>query len=206
VDSEVWNVLAASDCLVSCSTIGESFGLAIAEAMAMGLPVIVNSTPKADNAQVELCEHMVTGIVANTVGSIAAALELLHDCPEFPRTLGANGRQLVERMFSAAVVERRIRRFIRERLAASMNPLSERIPATAEAPSIEIDSASIARFQCRERTAFRPATGIFRSLADRLHLSVLAGADALAYAKKVGAREVTSIIRERLHRRSVLRA
>jgi glycosyltransferase involved in cell wall biosynthesis len=70
----------AADVFVSASSIGESFGLAIAEAMALGIPVVTSSTPWTDNAQVEVVDNGVNGWVANHPRTFAeAAADLLGD-------------------------------------------------------------------------------------------------------------------------------
>ncbi|HEX5309213.1 MAG TPA: glycosyltransferase family 4 protein [Solirubrobacteraceae bacterium] len=71
---------AAADVFASASSIGESFGLAIAEAMALGAPVVTSSTPWADNAQVEVVDNGVNGWVANHPKAFAEAVaDLLTD-------------------------------------------------------------------------------------------------------------------------------
>ena len=51
------------DVFVAASNIGESFGMVIAEAMTVGVPVITISTQNKDNGQVELVDNDVTGLV-----------------------------------------------------------------------------------------------------------------------------------------------
>src|SRR5215470_11837740 len=79
--SRIRRTIAAADCLGNYSQIGETFGLAMAEAMCCGLPVIVNSTPSMDNAQVELCDHGKTGLVANSLRALTSALSFLANDP-----------------------------------------------------------------------------------------------------------------------------
>jgi glycosyltransferase involved in cell wall biosynthesis len=70
----------AADVFASASSIGESFGLALAEAMALGVPVVTNSTPWTDNAQVEVVDNGVNGWVANHPRVFAEAVaDLLGD-------------------------------------------------------------------------------------------------------------------------------
>jgi glycosyltransferase involved in cell wall biosynthesis len=54
---------ACLDLFLNASNLGESFGMVIAEAMAMGVPVVTINTPNRDNAQVELVDDGVTGFV-----------------------------------------------------------------------------------------------------------------------------------------------
>jgi len=66
-DSELSTFINSIDILAHSSLIGESFGCTIAEAMSQGKPVIVNSTPYFDNAQIELVDHNKNGYVANNL-------------------------------------------------------------------------------------------------------------------------------------------
>ena len=71
---------SACDVVVNASAIGESQGVAIAEAMALGVPVVTCSTPWADNAQVEIVDHGVNGWIANHPRPFAEAVaDLLLD-------------------------------------------------------------------------------------------------------------------------------
>ena len=121
-------MLAAGNCLLNFSQIGETFGLGLAESMALGLPVIVNSTPHMDNAQIELCEHEANGIVANTVSALTAAMRHLYEQPDYAMDLGREGRRFIEATFAAPVVERRVRQFLIDRLKAGGTNLAEGIP------------------------------------------------------------------------------
>jgi glycosyltransferase involved in cell wall biosynthesis len=84
---------AACDVLVNAAEIGESQGLAIAEAMSLGIPVVTCSTPWGDNAQVEFVEHGSTGLVANHSRPFGEAVARLLEEPELRERLGAAGRQ-----------------------------------------------------------------------------------------------------------------
>jgi glycosyltransferase involved in cell wall biosynthesis len=92
----------------ACDT-GESFGLAIAEAMAAGLPVVTHPSPwPRDNAQVELVEHEVTGLVARGTEAYArACLSLLSDRDK-AWTLGRAGREKAGRCYRVQDVARRL--------------------------------------------------------------------------------------------------
>lgn len=84
---------------------GESFGMAIAEAMAAGLPVVTHpcSLPK-DNAQLELVEHGVTGLVAHNAAEYAAAIAWLLHHPHEARRMGLAGQQKAQRLYEVDVV------------------------------------------------------------------------------------------------------
>ena len=66
---ELLSTYAGMDILTHFCSMGESFGMSIAEAMCCGKPAIVNRTPKSRlrNAQVELVEHEVNGLVIENV-------------------------------------------------------------------------------------------------------------------------------------------
>ncbi len=89
---------AALDVLVHMSTMGESFGMAIAEAMRCGLPVIANETPRSDqnNAQIELIVHGKTGFLASDPLSVLRHLRELARSPELLQTLGAAAKARFE--------------------------------------------------------------------------------------------------------------
>ncbi len=64
----------ACDVVLHTSSIGESFGYGIAELMALGKPVITNSVPWHDQAQIELVRHGEAGLIASTLSSMTAAI------------------------------------------------------------------------------------------------------------------------------------
>ena len=66
---ELLRTYAGMDVLAHFCSMGESFGMAIAEAMSCGKPAVVNSTPKFKlrNAQIELVEDKVNGLVVENV-------------------------------------------------------------------------------------------------------------------------------------------
>jgi glycosyltransferase involved in cell wall biosynthesis len=66
--------MASLDVVLHTSSIGESFGYGIAEPMNFGKPVIANSTPWADQAQIELVRHGECGFIAGTPAAMAAAM------------------------------------------------------------------------------------------------------------------------------------
>jgi Glycosyltransferase len=68
------------DILAHSSHIGESFGYVVAEGMASGVPVVVESTPVKDNAQIELIDNREIGFVAASVGGFEECIkELVED-------------------------------------------------------------------------------------------------------------------------------
>ncbi|VVB72867.1 D-inositol-3-phosphate glycosyltransferase [uncultured archaeon] len=89
------------DILVHSSRMGESFGYTIAEAMANGRPVVVNSTPLADNAQIELVDNCRTGLVANSPQDYAEAIGYLINNKNTSTKFGQNGYAKMLREYEA---------------------------------------------------------------------------------------------------------
>jgi len=95
--------------LAHANDTGESFGLVIAEAMAAGLPVVTHPCGGLkDNAQLELVEHGVTGLVAETAEEYASALAWLFAHPEEARRMGCAGREKARRLYAEDVVVQRL--------------------------------------------------------------------------------------------------
>ncbi|WCB47509.1 glycosyltransferase family 4 protein [Nitratidesulfovibrio vulgaris] len=87
---------------------GESFGLAIAEAMSAALPVVTHPCPELrDNAQLELVQHGVTGIVAGNAEEYAAAILWLLRNPVVARHMGEAGRQKAVELFDIRRITQR---------------------------------------------------------------------------------------------------
>lgn len=103
--------------LVHANDTGESFGLAIAEAMAAALPVITHpSEGWRDNAQLELVLDGESGLVAPDAESYAAAMLRLLREPESCRRLGAAGRKRAAALFRAEDIARRLEGIYEEAL------------------------------------------------------------------------------------------
>lgn len=78
----------ACDIVFHAARFGESFGYAIAEGMAAAKPIITQSTPWGDNAQVELVEHGVTGYVCCSLEGMVCALRKLAEDNALRETMG----------------------------------------------------------------------------------------------------------------------
>lgn len=87
--SEVGKFYNTIDVLAHSSAIGESFGYVIAEAMAYSTPVVVDSNPMRDNAQVELVNNGETGFVVGSSETYADAVAELLQSDELRRGYGA---------------------------------------------------------------------------------------------------------------------
>jgi glycosyltransferase involved in cell wall biosynthesis len=95
--------------LAHANDTGESFGLVIAEAMAAGLPVVTHPCEGLkDNAQLELVEHGVTGLVAENAEEYASAVAWLFAHPEEARRMGRMGQSKAGRLYAVDVVVRQL--------------------------------------------------------------------------------------------------
>ncbi len=93
-DLPIWQTLAAIDCFAHFSSMGESFGMAIAEAMRAGLPVITSTTPwsNCSNGQIELVRHQASGMIVDTPSETRDGIEMLRSDPKLCSRMGESGR------------------------------------------------------------------------------------------------------------------
>lgn len=99
-DMELAEFMNSISFLAHANDTGESFGLVIAEAMAAGLPVVTHpSEGMRDNAQLELVEDGVTGIVARNTKEYAQAVRFLLTHPLEARVMGENGRKKASSLY-----------------------------------------------------------------------------------------------------------
>jgi glycosyltransferase involved in cell wall biosynthesis len=89
--------MAASDFMLHHSRYGESFGYALAEAAALGLPVLAQATPWGDNAQALVVRHGETGFVAADGSSLRFLAELLARDATLRHRLGTAARAHIRR-------------------------------------------------------------------------------------------------------------
>jgi len=108
-EAELAAFLDALSVLAHANDTGESFGLVIAEAMAAGLPVVTHPCEGLkDNAQLELVEHGVTGLVAENAEEYASAVAWLFAHPEEARRMGRAGQSKAGRLYAVDVVVRQL--------------------------------------------------------------------------------------------------
>jgi len=108
-DGEIAAFLDEVSLLAHANDTGESFGLVIAEAMACGLPVVTHPCEGLrDNAQLELVDHGITGLVAASAEEYADAVKFLIRNPERAREMGRAGRDKAARLYRAQTVTARL--------------------------------------------------------------------------------------------------
>ncbi|MBY0359178.1 MAG: glycosyltransferase [Candidatus Obscuribacterales bacterium] len=195
-------IFAAADCVVNCSAIGETFGLAMAEGMMLGLPVMVNATAKQDNAQVEFIQNGRGGWIANSVQDFAdLLLQLQNNKTEF-LVAGAIAQEQTLAWFETTVVEKRLRGFMIERLKAKSSVLAEKIPAVEEFDDTYILSDRWLQDWQSQDFAFQP---LKKNVVDECQLFFLRMWDVVTYARQMGAAHLWMKLKERLSRGSLHR-
>jgi glycosyltransferase involved in cell wall biosynthesis len=100
-------IYSACDVVVNAAVIGESQGVALAEALTLGIPVVTCSTPWVDNAQIEFVKSGETGWVANHPREFAEAVADLLSDDTRRRRFGAAGQALVDRTLDPELLARR---------------------------------------------------------------------------------------------------
>jgi glycosyltransferase involved in cell wall biosynthesis len=134
----VASFFAAADVFASASSIGESFGLAIAEAMSLGIPAVTSSTPWTDNAQVEVIDNGVNGWLANHPRAFAEAVADLLDDEERRQAFGAAAAEKVRTSWHPTVLTAKLETLF-EVIAATGAPPSAWTPGIAEQAAFEAD-------------------------------------------------------------------
>ena len=131
-DAELAAFYGSLSILAHANDTGESFGLVIAEAMAAGLPVITHPCPGLkDNAQLELVEHGVTGLVAKDSAEYAKALVHLLTHPDEAAAMGRRGRQKAALLFRAQTIVRRLEALYEEVLdEKNLTPVPDAVPSS----------------------------------------------------------------------------
>lgn len=128
----------AADVFASASSIGESFGLAIAEAMALGVPVVTSSTPWTDNAQVEVVDNGVNGWVANHPRAFAEAVADLLGNEQRRHGFGAAAAEKARTRWHPAGLTRQLEGLFGS-VTATGKPPQDWMPGIAEQAAFEAD-------------------------------------------------------------------
>jgi hypothetical protein len=194
----VARVYAASDFMIHSSGIGESFGLSVAEAMYHGLPVVVDSTPDMDNAQVELVDHEGTGlVVGSSAGFVEAASRLARD-PALRERLGAAARARAGAAFADTVVVRRWHAIYAESCRHANVPLPAGEPSRDATASEAEDESVYAAFESEYARRVESIGGPASTLGERGMEAMIRARDMLAHARALGPRTVWRVVRSRL--------
>ena len=115
----------ACDVVLHTSSFGESFGYGIAEPMALGKPVITNSTPWQDQAQIELVQHGTCGLIASTVPSMKNAIINMAENSEWRLSYGAAAKQHILALANPEDSTQRVTTALQCVINSEENPLAE---------------------------------------------------------------------------------
>ena len=111
------------DVFIAASNIGESFGMVIAEAMSLAVPVLTISTENNDNAQIELVDNNVTGLVVKHDSEmVTSALNHLYENPDLRRKFGANAQKKVAEAYHAKKIAYSLQHLILSHLYKRYTP------------------------------------------------------------------------------------
>ncbi len=122
-DKQIGLFYSALDVYTHSSKIGESFGLTMAEAALFDKPVVVNSTPNRDNNQLELVDHMQTGIIANEPQTFARALAYLYQNSEERERMGKKGHEKIVRECDGRLVTSMLEKICIEKMLEKSLPV-----------------------------------------------------------------------------------
>jgi glycosyltransferase involved in cell wall biosynthesis len=150
VEEHVVQRFMACDVFVTAAEIGESYSVAISEAMALGLPVVTCSTPWVDNGQIEQVESGVTGHVADHPRAFAEACADLIGDPAKAARFGAAAAAFADQRFDRIKLTRQLERLYAARIAGRPIPADEWLPGPDE-----VDAFG-AEYERRLAASFRP--------------------------------------------------
>ncbi len=147
--------MASCDVVLHTSRIGESFGYGIAEPMGLGRPIIANSTPWQDQAQVELVRHGECGFLASTRTTMAAALQLLAGDAALRSRLGAQAKAHILQLADAGKSLDRLERCLRIAIEGGENPFAAEDARSAQRAATYLDQHQFGH-SLQERLALQP--------------------------------------------------
>jgi hypothetical protein len=189
---------SASDFMLHASGIGESFGLSMAEAMFHGLPVVVDSTPELDNAQVEVVENERTGLVVrSTAGFVAAARRLTQNAAERAE-LGRASHERAATWFSDRVVTRAWESIYAAASAESGIALAPSLALACEGDQQPFGAADYAAFEARYEDACRRTFGPAPDWRELGVGRLVRAWDTLQYARQRGMGPLLRVVKSRL--------
>jgi FkbM family methyltransferase len=148
-DATLATLYRASDVFVTAAEIGESYSVAICEAMALGLPVVTCSTPWVDNGQIEQVDEGETGHIADHPVAFAEAVAHLVRDPDLRAHFGRAAAEKADRLLDAGALTRQLERLYTSLLAGNGVP-AEWMPSPAEVDAFETE------YEQRLRSRFRP--------------------------------------------------
>jgi hypothetical protein len=201
----VASTYAACDLMIHSSGIGESFGVSMAEGMCWRLPVVVDSTPGMDNAQLELVQQGVTGFVVGSADGLVQAAQLLAGSASLREQLGSWARQRALALFGEQSVALQWQRWYVELLDRhGLTDLADLVRQTvpgAAVPAPHEYSSYEELYQTRCRQVLWP----HQSSRERAGVALRRLLDTAGYAREIGPERVLHVLRSRLRSSASLR-
>jgi glycosyltransferase involved in cell wall biosynthesis len=153
--AELALTISSLDAILHTSSIGESFGYGIAEPMNYGKPVIANSTPWLDQAQIELVRHGECGFIASTAHTIAEAILKLADNADLRSMFGRNAQTHIRRLADPVESTNRLEEALRATATRSENHRSAEDLKNAREAADYLDQQQFGH-SLAEQIALRP--------------------------------------------------
>ncbi len=147
---------ASLDVVLHTSSVGESFGYGIAEPMNYCKPVIANSTPWLDQAQIELVRHGECGFIASTAHAIAKAILTLAGDVDMRKEFGRNAQIHIRELGDPMKSIDRLESALQAAVAGRHNPLASEDLAKATEAADYLDQHQFGH-TWEEQLALRPA-------------------------------------------------
>jgi glycosyltransferase involved in cell wall biosynthesis len=151
---ELARTMASLDVVLHTSIMGESFGYGIAEPMNFGKPVIANSTPWLDQAQIELVRQGECGFIASTPHSVAEAILTLANNPDLRTKFGSTARSHIRKLADPNESTDRLESALNAAVAGENNPRASADLAKAQAAADYLDKQQFGH-SWREQLALR---------------------------------------------------
>jgi glycosyltransferase involved in cell wall biosynthesis len=153
---ELARTMASLDVVLHTSSVGESFGYGIAEPMNFGKPVIANSTPWLDQAQIELVRHGECGFVVSTADTVADAILKLAGDADLRNRFGRSAQAHVRALADPTKSIDRLEIALRTAVSGRDNPRAPEDLAKAKEAEAYLDRYQFGH-TWREQLALRPA-------------------------------------------------
>jgi glycosyltransferase involved in cell wall biosynthesis len=92
------------DVFLHYSSIGESFGMVLAEAQLCETPIITISTPKVDNSQLEVCPHSLSSIILKNPKDLVSCMDNFASQKMNEVILGSRGREHILANYTPEII------------------------------------------------------------------------------------------------------
>ena len=153
--AEIARTIGSLDAVLHTSSVGESFGYGIAEPMNYGKPIIANSTPWQDQAQIELVRQRECGIIASTPKTIANAILALAENGDMRAKFGCRSKSHIRELADPAKSTGRLEQALQIAISGIANPNATEDLARAREAASYLDQQQFGQ-SWSEQLALRP--------------------------------------------------